>query len=107
MTISTRSAASRTAVDVATFEFENIDSGALAYLTEHVRAASGAKGAGSGAGPADREDLRPRSRRPTRPRSHPVDSEADLAAAARAIGTPGILKTRRFGYDGKGQTRRD
>jgi 5-(carboxyamino)imidazole ribonucleotide synthase len=35
----------------------------------------------------------------------PVSSAADLAAAIAAIGTPGILKTRRDGYDGKGQWR--
>ena len=34
-----------------------------------------------------------------------VDSAEDLAAALREIGTPGILKTRRDGYDGKGQFR--
>ncbi len=34
-----------------------------------------------------------------------VDTEADLAAALERIGTPGILKTRREGYDGKGQHR--
>jgi 5-(carboxyamino)imidazole ribonucleotide synthase len=34
-----------------------------------------------------------------------VDSDADLAAAIRRIGAPGILKTRRDGYDGKGQWR--
>ena len=35
----------------------------------------------------------------------PVDSDADLAAAIARIGAPGILKTRRDGYDGKGQWR--
>jgi len=35
----------------------------------------------------------------------PVDNAADLAAAIAAIGAPGILKTRRDGYDGKGQWR--
>jgi 5-(carboxyamino)imidazole ribonucleotide synthase len=34
-----------------------------------------------------------------------VDSLADLEAAMRDVGLPGILKTRRFGYDGKGQVR--
>jgi len=34
-----------------------------------------------------------------------VDSDAELAAAIARIGTPGILKTRRDGYDGKGQWR--
>jgi 5-(carboxyamino)imidazole ribonucleotide synthase len=33
----------------------------------------------------------------------PVDSPADLVAAVEAVGAPGILKTRRDGYDGKGQ----
>jgi 5-(carboxyamino)imidazole ribonucleotide synthase len=35
----------------------------------------------------------------------PVDSRADLERAVEALGTPGILKTRREGYDGKGQWR--
>jgi len=34
-----------------------------------------------------------------------VDSRADLNAAMAAIGVPGVLKTRRDGYDGKGQWR--
>lgn len=34
-----------------------------------------------------------------------VDSRADLDAAIARIGAPGILKTRRDGYDGKGQWR--
>lgn len=33
----------------------------------------------------------------------PVSSEADLRAALEALGLPAVLKTRRFGYDGKGQ----
>lgn len=32
-----------------------------------------------------------------------VDSLEDLQAAARRIGIPGVLKTRRLGYDGRGQ----
>ena len=35
----------------------------------------------------------------------PVDTAEDLADAMAEIGTPGILKTRREGYDGKGQWR--
>ena len=34
-----------------------------------------------------------------------VDDAVDLAEAIAEIGTPAILKTRRFGYDGKGQSR--
>ena len=34
-----------------------------------------------------------------------IDSEQDLAEALADLGAPAILKTRRFGYDGKGQVR--
>lgn len=34
---------------------------------------------------------------------HPVSSRPDLVAAVEKIGLPCVLKTRRFGYDGKGQ----
>jgi 5-(carboxyamino)imidazole ribonucleotide synthase len=32
-----------------------------------------------------------------------IDSEADLVPALQALGAPALLKTRRLGYDGKGQ----
>jgi len=35
----------------------------------------------------------------------PVDADHELAGAIERVGTPGILKTRRHGYDGKGQWR--
>jgi 5-(carboxyamino)imidazole ribonucleotide synthase len=35
----------------------------------------------------------------------PIDTPANLQAALATTGTPAILKTRRFGYDGKGQAR--
>jgi 5-(carboxyamino)imidazole ribonucleotide synthase len=34
-----------------------------------------------------------------------IENEEGLDAALEAVGTPAILKTRRFGYDGKGQAR--
>ncbi|WP_086995108.1 5-(carboxyamino)imidazole ribonucleotide synthase [Rhizobium sullae] len=36
-------------------------------------------------------------------RSHAVDSQGELEAALRDFGGQGVLKTRRLGYDGKGQ----
>ncbi|MBV2183105.1 MAG: 5-(carboxyamino)imidazole ribonucleotide synthase [Rhizobium sp.] len=36
-------------------------------------------------------------------RFHPVDSQEDLEAALADFGGQGVLKTRRLGYDGKGQ----
>jgi 5-(carboxyamino)imidazole ribonucleotide synthase len=35
----------------------------------------------------------------------PVSSREELDAAIAGVGTPAVLKTRRFGYDGKGQAR--
>jgi len=37
------------------------------------------------------------------PRYRAIDSTGDLEAATQSIGLPLVLKTRRFGYDGKGQ----
>lgn len=37
------------------------------------------------------------------PRFEPVDDEASLRQAVDRLGLPSVLKTRRFGYDGKGQ----
>jgi 5-(carboxyamino)imidazole ribonucleotide synthase len=39
------------------------------------------------------------------PEFRAVESERDLYGALHRIGAPGILKTRRLGYDGKGQAR--
>ena len=39
------------------------------------------------------------------PDFHPAGSLAELEEAVTLVGRPGVLKTRRFGYDGKGQTR--
>jgi 5-(carboxyamino)imidazole ribonucleotide synthase len=90
------------ACDVVTFEFENVPVAPLAALpaptAPHWRALETAQDrltektfvTGLGGTPA------PFAK---------VDSPEDLAAAIRTIGTPGILKTRRDGYDGKGQWR--
>lgn len=88
---------------VVTYEFENVPVGPLAALGDmplhpHPRALETAQ---------DRlNEKRFVERLGGRPAPYaPVDSAADLAAAIAAIGAPGILKTRRDGYDGKGQWR--
>ncbi|WP_159979929.1 MULTISPECIES: 5-(carboxyamino)imidazole ribonucleotide synthase [unclassified Novosphingobium] len=88
---------------VVTYEFENVPVGPLAALGDtpllpHPRALETAQDRLSekhfvtqlGGNPAPYA---------------PVDSPADLAEAIARIGAPGILKTRRDGYDGKGQWR--
>ena len=37
------------------------------------------------------------------PGYHAIDTREDMAAAVDALGLPVVIKTRRLGYDGKGQ----
>jgi len=92
-------------VDVVTFEFENVPAAALTAL-ERL-----GKPVRPGSGCLERAQDRLVEKRffqelglATAPFAA-VDSLADLEAALAAIGAPAILKTRRFGYDGKGQAR--
>ncbi len=65
--------------------------------------AAGSAGPGDHPGPADREEFRRRARH-RRPRASPRSTRRrGSPRALAAIGRPAILKTRRFGYDGKGQ----
>ncbi|HEV2865544.1 MAG TPA: 5-(carboxyamino)imidazole ribonucleotide synthase [Allosphingosinicella sp.] len=91
-------------VDVATYEFENIAAGPLSALTRHTplfpprealeiaqdRLTEKTFVLGQGGRPAPFAQ---------------VDDLGTLKAALAELGTPAILKTRRFGYDGKGQAR--
>ncbi len=91
-------------VDVITYEFENIPTEALDVLESHRPIRPG------------REALRVSQDRLTEktflqglglntaPFADVTDLDS-LQAAIERIGTPAILKTRRFGYDGKGQAR--
>ncbi len=88
--------------DVVTWEFENVPVAALGpveqLLAPHPRALETAQ---------DRLDEK-RFVEGLGGRAAPfrqVDSRYDLSDAIERIGTPGILKTRRDGYDGKGQWR--
>lgn len=91
-------------VDVITYEFENIPTEALDLLEAHRPIRPG------------REALRVSQDRLTEKtflqglglKTAPFADITDLnslRAAIDEIGTPAILKTRRFGYDGKGQAR--
>ena len=87
-------------VDVATYEFENLPAEALAGLGDKLR-----PGTASLAIAQDRavEKRFIEANGGTVARWLPVDSEADAAAAEQALGLPLVLKSRRLGYDGKGQ----
>ncbi|MFK7836236.1 MAG: 5-(carboxyamino)imidazole ribonucleotide synthase [Sulfitobacter sp.] len=92
------------ACDVVTFEFENVPTAALDLIEAQVPIRPG------------REALRISQDRLTektflqglglRVASFAeVNDAPSMEAAVAEIGTPSILKTRRFGYDGKGQAR--
>ncbi|MDO6415121.1 5-(carboxyamino)imidazole ribonucleotide synthase [Sphingomonas sp. BIUV-7] len=90
-------------VDVVTYEFENVDVAslpahncvfpppeALEVAQDRLTEKSFAEQQGGRVAPYRK-----------------VDTIEDLRAALRELGCPAILKTRRFGYDGKGQERID
>lgn len=91
-------------VDAVTYEFENVPAETVEILTRAgVSVAPGAKAL---AVAQDRliEKQFVRSLGAATAPFEAVDSPSDLAAAIQRLGAPAILKTRRLGYDGKGQT---
>lgn len=91
-------------VDVLTFEFENVSAAAVEAAARHVPV----RPAGSFLHltqdrAREKEGLRALGL-PTAPFAV-LREEDDLAAAAKAIGFPAILKTSSWGYDGLGQRR--
>jgi 5-(carboxyamino)imidazole ribonucleotide synthase len=93
--------------EVLTFDWENLPAGAL---RKHARGAARARICPPVAALAVAQDrvaekrLFERLGIPTT-RWRAVGSRPALARALRDIGLPGVLKTRRMGYDGKGQAR--
>lgn len=88
--------------DAVTYEFENVPVTPLAVLADKLAP-------GTRALEVAQDRLREKrfvEELGGRPAPYfPVDSEDELQAAIDRIGAPGILKTRREGYDGKGQWR--
>jgi len=91
-------------IDVATFDFENVPADTAHWLTEHTRVSPNPRALGLA---QDRlaEKTMFRELGLDTPAFATVDSREDLVRAAGEIGYPSVLKTRRLGYDGKGQYR--
>ena len=90
-------------VAVVTYEFENVPAATAAVLAAHREVRPG-----PGALAITQDRLTEKSFLndlgiPTAPFAA-VDDAGGLARAVAQLGRPSILKTRRFGYDGKGQT---
>jgi 5-(carboxyamino)imidazole ribonucleotide synthase len=94
------------AIDIATYEFENVDPHAMAFLSRHVRLRPSVLS-------LDISRYRPNEKEAARKLGGAcaawrlIETSEDLDRAVADIGAPAILKTCAFGYDGKGQARID
>lgn len=92
------------AVDVVTYEFENVPAAAVDLLDAiGVGVAPGGRALAAAQDRLAEKDFVNAIGARTAP-YFPVDDLASLEEGLRRIGRPAILKTRRLGYDGKGQT---
>lgn len=91
-------------VDVVTFDFENVPAASAQWLAQRVPVFPNP---GALAVAQDRlsEKTLFNALGVATPAFAAVDNRAELDAAVARIGLPAILKTRRLGYDGKGQAR--
>ncbi len=90
------------AVDVITLEFENVPAEAVAFLAERVPVRPGASALAVAQDRITEKAFLNRNGIGTAP-WEPVSKIEDLENALEALGRPAVLKTARFGYDGKGQ----
>jgi 5-(carboxyamino)imidazole ribonucleotide synthase len=90
------------AVDIITYEFENVPGATAAILSSHAPLAPNARALAITQDRFEEKSFIADLGIPVAP-FRLVSSPAELEAAVAAIGTPSVLKTRRFGYDGKGQ----
>ena len=90
--------------DVCTFEFENVPVHATEWLTEHATVHPHPRALGIGQDRVTEKQLFQRLGIEVA-KFQAADSLRELHAAVQAVGAPCIIKTRRLGYDGRGQAR--
>ena len=91
-------------VDVATFDFENVPAETAQWLTQRTQVFPNPRALETAQDRLAEKTLFRECGLDT-PEFAPVDTRADLDAALREVAAQAILKTRRLGYDGKGQFR--
>jgi 5-(carboxyamino)imidazole ribonucleotide synthase len=91
-------------IDVATFDFENVPAESARWLSERVPVFPSPRALATAQDRLAEKTLFRELGIPV-PDFAPVATRAELDAAVARIGAPCILKTRRLGYDGKGQFR--
>jgi len=89
-------------VDVATFDFENVPAATAEWLTEHTRVFPNPAALAVAQDRLQEKILFGEAGLET-PMFATVDSMDELRTAVGKTGLPAVLKTRRLGYDGKGQ----
>jgi 5-(carboxyamino)imidazole ribonucleotide synthase len=90
------------AVDVVTFEFENVSAAAAAEAEAHAIVRPSGRALEIAQHRIREKAFLVDHRLPVAPFAA-IRREADLEDAARRVGAPAVLKTASFGYDGKGQ----
>ena len=88
--------------DVVTCEFENVPAASAAFLADRLPVLPPPAALRTAQDRLVEKRMFRRLGIPTAP-FHPLDTPAQLAPALAAAGLPAVIKTRRFGYDGKGQ----
>ncbi len=89
-------------LDLVTYEFENVPVESARFLERHVPVYPPPAALEASQDRLEEKTLFQRLGLPTAPFA-PVSARAELDQALAAFGFPALLKTRRFGYDGKGQ----
>ena len=91
-------------IDVVTFDFENVPADTAMFLASRVPVFPNPQALAVAQDRLEEKQLFQRLGMTT-PEFATVDSREDLEAGVLKVGFPAILKTRRLGYDGKGQVR--
>lgn len=94
------------AVDVLTFEFENVPAAAAAAAADHAPVRPSGRALEVAQHRIREKSFLAGLGLPVAPFA-PVRAEADLEPALALVGRPAVLKTAALGYDGKGQVRID
>jgi 5-(carboxyamino)imidazole ribonucleotide synthase len=91
-------------IDVVTFDFENVPADTAMFVATRVPVFPNPQALAIAQDRLEEKQLFQRLGMAT-PEFRTVDSREELEAGCAQVGFPAILKTRRLGYDGKGQIR--
>lgn len=89
-------------IDVATYEFENVPVAAAEFVAQRVPLRPGVLALSAGQDRLSEKQLFESLGIPV-PKYAAAGSRDEFHAAVHRVGLPAVLKTRRLGYDGKGQ----